>query len=194
MKLVIYARDPSERVKTRLRLSPENATELYAAMLQDVVNNLRGFDPELWYATNMGPDFGLQTRSQEGVDLGGRMANTFDVLLTQHESVIIVGSDAPTLPQRCVQHAAEALRHHDVVLGPSADGGYYLIGARGVPSFADVRWSSSHTLADTLRANPGAHCIEPWYDVDRPDDLHLLAAHLAEDPSAAPATAAVLNR
>lgn len=194
MKLVIYARDPTERVKTRLKLAPDKATELYAAMLHDVVNNLRGFEPELWYANNIGPDFGLETRAQQGADLGARMANTFDVLLAHHPSVIIVGSDAPTLPPRCVEQAQQALRQHNVVLGPSADGGYYLIGARqATPSFAAVRWSSSHTLADTLRANADACCIEPWYDVDRPDDLRLLAAHLAEDPSAAPATAHVLG-
>ena len=193
--VAIFARAPEERVKTRLGLAPARATRLYAAMLQDVVATVREVSaaPELWYADALGPDFGLPLRNQRGPDLGARMAHAFEQMLQSHTAAIIVGSDAPTLPARCIDSAVAALRDHDLVLGPSADGGYYLIGARRVPSFAGVRWSSASALADTERANPAARRVEPWYDVDRPEDLSLLAMHLRLDPDAAPATAAVFD-
>lgn len=196
--LAIFARDPAERGKTRLQLDPTSATELYEAMLADVVGKLAQvrapLSASLWYAHGIGPDFGLPTRAQKGDGLGARMRHAFATMLATHSAVIIVGSDSPTLPARCIDQAVSALEHHDLVLGPSADGGYYLIGARRVPSFDDVRWSCSTTFADTAAANDGAHALEPWYDVDRPDDLRLLATHLALDPAAAPRTAAAIRR
>jgi glycosyltransferase A (GT-A) superfamily protein (DUF2064 family) len=87
-----------------------------------------------------------------------------------------------------------------VVLTPVADGGYALIGAaRGAPFLraASIRWSSSHALADTVRAaradRRSALLTAPHHDVDTADDLALLVAHLARDPDAAPATARVLR-
>lgn len=193
--LAIFARAPAERVKTRLLLDPKRATRLYAAMLEDVVDTARRVSSELqvWYADAIGPDFGLVTHHQRGDDLGARMQHALATLLESHESAILIGSDAPTLPERCIRAAIDALHDHSLVLGPSADGGYYLIGARRVPSFESVRWSTSTTLADTCAANPGAHCVEPWYDVDRPADLTLLSTHLRLDPEAAPVTARLLD-
>lgn len=192
--LAIFARAPSERVKTRLQLPAEQASALYGAMLSDVVDKTRTYEhASLWYASTMGPDFGLPTHRQRGDDLGARMRFTISTLLATHESVLIVGTDAPTLPRRCIDAALRAVEEHDLVLGPSADGGYYLIGARRTPSFDDVQWSSTTTLRDTVAANDRAFLLEPWYDVDRPDDLRLLATHLRLDPTAAPATSAALD-
>ena len=195
--LAIFARDPRDRVKTRLGLAPERASRLYAAMLSDVVGKVAALQsavtPSLWYADALGPDFGLPCHLQRGDQLGARMRHALSTLLATHDAVVIVGTDSPTLPARCIDAAVTSLAAHDLVLGPTADGGYYLIGARRVPSFDDVRWSSRTTYEDTVRANDRAHALEPWYDVDRPEDLRVLGAHLALDPEAAPHTAALIG-
>ncbi len=62
------------------------------------------------------------------------------------------------------------------------------------PSFERVRWSTAHAFGDTVSANAGHQIatIPPWYDVDDPNDIQLLRAHLSVDPGAAPATAGYL--
>jgi glycosyltransferase A (GT-A) superfamily protein (DUF2064 family) len=116
---------------------------------------------------------------------------------------LLVGSDAPTIPASILRAAIAATRDADLVLSPAADGGYVLIASSGrTPmrflSDASIRWSTAHTLADTMRAacatNTTVALTAPHYDVDTAADLALLTTHLAHDPSAAPATAAVLRR
>jgi len=83
------------------------------------------------------------------------------------------------------------------MLGPANDGGYYAVGASHSvqPSFAGVRWSTTHALGDTLKANAQRRVatIAPWYDIDEPGDLEVLRAHLSVDASVAPATARQLG-
>jgi glycosyltransferase A (GT-A) superfamily protein (DUF2064 family) len=90
--------------------------------------------------------------SQGPGDLGTRMARPFAAL--PPGPVVIVGSDIPDLRRAHVARAFAALDCHDLVFGPAADGGYWLVGARRRPLpprlFANVRWSSPHALADTL--------------------------------------------
>jgi glycosyltransferase A (GT-A) superfamily protein (DUF2064 family) len=85
---------------------------------------------------------------------------------------VIVGADCPDLGPGEVAHAFAALRHHDAVLGPALDGGYYLVGLKRTPrvpdAFAGVRWSGPHALADTL-ANLGGlrvALLPPLADID----------------------------
>ncbi len=92
--------------------------------------------------------------------------------------VIIVGADIPGIDARHIAEAIEGLRSHDAVFGPAPDGGYWLVGLRGgqVPQgFMDnVRWSSEHTLSDTLktlRPNARVAKLEELRDVDTVDDL-----------------------
>lgn len=184
------------RVKTRLQpvLGPEGACALHRAMLRDTLDKLARtpFAVELWVDEGRWPDAGLPTFVQRGGDLGERMAAAFAAMLERADAAIIVGSDAPTLPLRCLHAAAAHLRRSDAVLGPACDGGYYLIGAREVPRFEAVRWSTRHALRDTERTLD-ARRLEPWYDVDRPDDLRLLRTHLRMQPRAAPHTARALG-
>jgi glycosyltransferase A (GT-A) superfamily protein (DUF2064 family) len=99
--------------------------------------------------------------------------------------VVLVGSDAPTLPIERLQQALDLCADRDVVLGPCLDGGYYLIGLRRhIPEiFEGIAWSSESVLLDTLRrvqqARASVALLEPWYDVDTPEDLSLLRNHLA---------------
>ena len=117
---------------------------------------------------------------QRGADLGARMSRLLSDLLAEgYAGAIAVGTDTPTLPTAYLVEACEALRSGaaDVVLGPSEDGGYYLIGL-GAPApelFVDMPWSTATVYAETLaRARAGGRRISrlaDWFDVDRVPDL-----------------------
>jgi hypothetical protein len=116
--------------------------------------------------------------------LGERMQRYFiDRFQDGFRRIILVGSDSPTLPLWIVESAFALLQRADVVLGPSADGGYYLIGLRNrvPPIFAGIRWSTANVLADTVaRLEPSTKLalLPPWYDIDTHDDWLMLAGHL----------------
>lgn len=122
-------------------------------------------------------------RLQRGSDLGERMRSCLDDLLAgDFGPALIVGSDAPTLPLNQIAEALDALKGADIVLGPSEDGGFTLVGARRThpEMFAGVAWSRSDTRAATARAirSTGLTIAETstWaYDVDGPSDLRRLA-------------------
>lgn len=137
-------------------------------------------------------------RLQRGADLGERMRSCLDELLARDfGSALIVGSDAPTLPLNQIAEALDALKGADIVLGPSDDGGFTLVGARRThpEMFAGVAWSRSDTRAATARAirNAGLTIAETstWaYDVDGPRDLR----RLERDPSISRRMRAWLDR
>jgi rSAM/selenodomain-associated transferase 1 len=119
-------------------------------------------------------------------DLGQRLRGFLDEQLRAGaESVVFVGTDSPTLPLEYVAEAFTMLARADVVLGPAADGGYYLLGcARRVPPiFHGVSWSSSWVLRDTVAALSDPQwrvsLLPPWYDVDTPDAWEMLRGHVA---------------
>lgn len=95
----------------------------------------------------------FERRPQGRGDLGARMRRPLAEL--PPGPVVIVGSDVPALGRRHVAAAFKALGRHELVFGPAADGGYWLVGARRRPDrtrlFHGVRWSSEKALADTLR-------------------------------------------
>lgn len=200
--VVVFTRAPRPgRAKTRLipALGEALAARLAAAFLEDVLATIAaipGLAPEPWcppddVATLEG------ARAQEGADLGARMTHALADALRRAPVALLVGSDLPTLPASHLEEAWRALARHDVVLGPAADGGFYLVGARGAaPALGPgVRWSSRHALAD-VRArltDRSVALVRPWYDVDTEEDLRLLRAHLALRPRAAPRTAEALG-
>jgi rSAM/selenodomain-associated transferase 1 len=119
-------------------------------------------------------------------DLGRRLARF--VTARQAEgaaSVVVIGSDSPTLPAALVEQAFAQLRTADVVIGPACDGGYYLIGCgpRLPPIFDRIAWGGADVLRQTIESlsDPGwrLHLLPPWYDVDTPDDWAMLRGHLA---------------
>ncbi len=117
----------------------------------------------------------VQRFGQGDGDLGERMASALDRF--GHAPVVIVGSDIPDIDARHIDAAFRVLGAHDAVLGPAADGGYWLVGARDPLSLPDafqgVRWSGPHALADTLDNLKGCRValLETLTDVDDADDL-----------------------
>ncbi len=188
-----------EPVKSRLHaaLGLGAATLLYRCFVLDAldaaarvpgVEVIAAFSPASAGAAMAGFAPGLRRLAQRGDDLGARMANLVsDLLAAGHAAVLVTGSDLPTLPAARFVEAARVLSGGgaDVVLGPSEDGGYYLIGlARPAPAlFVDMRWSAPDVLAVTCeraqRLGLRVHRLPPWYDVDTAADLVRLRDDLA---------------
>ncbi|MDP8907876.1 MAG: TIGR04282 family arsenosugar biosynthesis glycosyltransferase, partial [Chloroflexota bacterium] len=129
-----------------------------------------------------------------GVGLGGAFARGF---ARGYRRVLIISSDSPTLPRKVFEEAFAALDDHDLVLGPTHDGGYYLIGlTRPEPHlFEGIAWSTDAVYGQTLEraAERGlrVHTTAAWHDVDTIADLAPLAEHCRR--GAAPHTAEILG-
>jgi len=124
---------------------------------------------------------------QEG-DLGSTMLNAIGAILARgHEGAVLIGSDFPTLPPAILIEAASRLRNADTdaVIGPSLDGGYYLIGMRAPHAalFQGMTWSTSTVFRDTLERARAAALVmgelPMWYDVDDAVSFAVLKDHLA---------------
>lgn len=123
---------------------------------------------------------------QSSGDLGERLSTYFSrQLASGATAVVAVGSDSPTLPVVFVEQAFASLELADVVVGPAADGGYYLIGCgrKLPPVFEGVDWGTSRVLRQTVGrlADPAwrVAVLAPWYDVDTPASRAMLAGHVA---------------
>jgi len=197
-RLLIFGRLPEAGVtKTRLipALGAEGAARLYGAFLDDTLTAARGLTSvvtELWVPRRDGAETTLAARYpeiplrwQHGADLGARMANAFDAAFAEGvDYALITGSDHPTLPVDYLARGFAALIAAHLVLGPSADGGYWAIGLRRYawpkarPLFADMPWSTPEVLDLTRRRAIEldlCHVELPrWYDVDEPAQLGTL--------------------
>lgn len=186
--IVVLAKHPIPgAVKTRLAgvLGPENACDLYRAFVLDLADRLRRTGLPVWWAfTPSSAPFARLVRTQRcfpqrSGDLGRRIAHALAVVRRRGAAAAIaLGTDAPHVSLREIARAARALaRGTEVVLGPAADGGYYLVGVRTPRRglFEGIPWSTSRVLA-TTRARCrrlGLSCVElaPDFDVDGPRDL-----------------------
>ncbi len=195
--LAIMAKAPRPgEVKTRLcpPLSPAEAAELYRCFLLDKVAQVRSIDgatavlaftPDTDRHTFETLAPGVSLLAQRGDDLGSRLLNGLDELLRGgHVAALAIDSDTPTLPTDFLRQAIDLVVEPgvDVVLGPTEDGGYYLIGMRTAwPSlFAAMPWSTAEVFPETIRRAEAqglrVACLPCWFDVDRGDDLDRLVA------------------
>src|SRR5437899_2059286 len=134
-----------------------------------------------------------QRRLTHAAGVGGSGASESCGRRRVDPGAIAVDSDTPTLPREFLQQAVDCLTRPgaDVVLGPTEDGGYYLIGVRAAHRalFDGVPWSTSAVLEVTLRqaaaAGLQAFCLPTWFDVDTPDDLRRLQVVLDGSPAVA---------
>ncbi len=162
--LVIAKRPTAGATKTRLTppLSLEQAAGLYECFLRDTLDlvrrvpNITPFityfpqDARAYFRT-LAPDFGLIL--QEGDTLGERLDCALSYCLTNgFQRAVIMDSDSPTLPSEYLSQAFEALTRAEIVLGPSTDGGYYLIGMKQPHPrlLRQVKMSTPFVLQDTL--------------------------------------------
>lgn len=206
--LIIFARKPAPgRVKTRLTplLTEESAAELYRCMLLDTlakVGELAAVDKLLFYEDEDGAALyfreiagGLRIFPQEGAGLGERMEGSFrKAFALGYGTAAIIGTDSPDLPPAFVEEAFHRLDTHaaEAVLGPTDDGGYYLLAMNRLHGalFRDIPWSSGEVLRESLEraaeAGISVALLPRWYDVDTVDDLK--REELLNEGSGAPLT------
>jgi rSAM/selenodomain-associated transferase 1 len=191
--LMVVAKKPAPG-QTKTRLCPPftdaQAARLYECFLRDTLDTMRqvpgvhtriGFLPEdaQDYFDELAPDMSKEV--QVGDTLGERLDHLLTHALSHgtHKAVVI-DSDSPTLPVDYLIAAFERLEAVDVVLGPTQDGGYYLIGLKQpTPQLLrTVQMSTPHVLADTLavakRLQLKVDLLPVWYDIDTIDDLYQL--------------------
>lgn len=199
---VIMAKQPAVgRTKTRLcpPLTPEEAAALYKALLRDTIDLVAAVDGARLAVAVTPPeatdDFrrlcppGAILLPVTGRDIGECLSRVLDHLLAAgHAKAIAVNSDGPTLPVDHLQAAVAHLEEADVVLGPSMDGGYYLIGLKQPHPelFRDIAWSTERVTSQTLgRAEEmglRVAVLPAWYDVDTGADLKRLQGELLDLP------------
>jgi rSAM/selenodomain-associated transferase 1 len=216
--LLVFLKAPRPgAVKTRLasRLGPAAAAELYRAMAEEEARRTEPCPGEFGRLFCFAPPDARaemaawfpaeELVAQEGADLGERMAGAFDEGFRRGaRRVAIIGGDVPWVSREAVTEAFRSLAEHDVVLGPTLDGGYYLLAlARPQPGlFRGIAWSTPSVLAATVeRAGAlglSVRRLEPLPDIDTIEDVRSewvrLAPLLARRPGLRDAVAAILAR
>lgn len=210
--LVVFVKAPVPgAVKTRLSppVAPARAAALYRAFAQDTLDHAGRVAGARLFVAYEGdarfPDLRWLANApsafpQDGATLGERLERAFDSCLRRHDKVVVIGSDAPHIPFSIYDQAFESLDHADLALGPSRDGGYYLIGLkRPEPRlFRDVPWSTAAVLRATRRRarelGLTTRLLPEEFDVDDFGDLQRLARLLKSGQASAPCTGAALER
>ena len=198
-------------VKTRLArsLPVEAVTELYHCLLDDTIALARSLGTV--EVAIMCPDsdveelmrlargvVGVVAQKGEGLEAG--LTSVFAHFAAPgRQRVIAFNSDSPHLPASVLGSAFEALTDHDVVVGPTNDGGYYLVGAKAAhPALFDGDGMGTQSALDALLARArelqlSVSFTDPFYDIDVEEDLTRLAAELRLAPARAPRTAVWLK-
>jgi len=195
--LIIFAKAPVPGdVKTRLcpPLTPDEAASLHGSMVMDVAEQSRGVrnldrfltctpSSEHAFFQTLGARYGVTLCEQDGDDLGQRMDLALaDALGKGYRYALIVGTDIPALAPPTYKNALSVLQTHDIVLGPTHDGGYYLIGLKQpTPElFVDIPWSTDQVCAITQAKGQSlgrtVGLLETERDIDTFADLHALVA------------------
>jgi len=211
--LVVMAKAPQPgMVKTRLSpsLPVEAVTELYRCLLNDTIalaHSLEVVDvaimcpaSDVEELTQLAPSV-ADVVGQKGQGLAAGLTSVFaHFAALGRKRVVAFNSDSPHLPASVLENAFEALARHDVVVGPTHDGGYYLVGAKAShPGLFDGDNMGTKNALGALLARARALQLsvgftDPFYDIDVTVDLTRLATELELAPSRAPRTAVWLKQ
>lgn len=187
VQIVAKAPEPG-RVKTRLvpLLGSEQASEVYREMTEVVITQaIADYPVQLWCTPDIDHPFfqscrerfGVELRVQAEGDFGKRLETALKTGLKTAQRVVLLGSDCPGITREYLARAFDALRRHEVVIGPAEDGGFVLIGTRRMlPGLLrDIPWSSGRARERTeaiLQAERVDYqLLGNLWDVDRPGDL-----------------------
>lgn len=199
--IILFARYPvAGQAKTRLvpELGPEQAARLHRRMTEHAACVVRaacrdwGAEATVFFTGGRGREFrawlggGLGYEEQTSGDLGGRLRQAFDAAFRRGAGkALAIGSDVPGISPGVLLEAAGRLGEREVVIGPAADGGYYLIGmTRPLPRlFESIEWGTERVFGQTMEAVRSygikAAVLPEVGDVDRPEDLPIVREHPA---------------
>ena len=198
--LIVYLKAPIPgQVKTRLqsRYTPQEAADLYRAFIQDTFEAasesgadrlIACYDGDQDHVRQLTPS-GWLIVEQVGSDLGDRMLTSLrDSFTAGADKVVLIGTDLPSLSASPIRDAITALDDSDIAIGPTTDGGFYLIGASTSPPdiFTGVAWSTE-TVYEQTRSRIHSldlvlASVSVWNDVDTPEDLDTVLTEPAEMP------------
>jgi len=191
-RIIVFAKPPIPgHAKTRLipALGEQAASELHARLVKHTLTTVTqaqlcqvdlycADNPQHPFFVECQQNFPLTLKTQQGADLGKRMANAFNDELETCRYVILIGSDCPALTATDLEQALESLiSGHDCVLKPAADGGYVLIGLKAINHsiFSDINWGTDKVLEQTRQKlrliNWRWQELDTTWDLDRPEDL-----------------------
>lgn len=170
---------------------------LFAFSIRRVVEVTRALGVDLVLAGEGPAPEEARVLPQRGLGFGERLKNAFeDARAAGYAEIVAVPGDVPGLSEAELSAAFRALEMREVVLGPSPDGGVWLIGARAETDlstlFERVAWRTAGVFSALVRNARGAALLNALLDIDRPSDLADLAV-LASEPGVDPALAALLR-
>jgi len=182
--LIVFQKNPElGKVKTRLAkdIGDAEALDVYKRLIRytkAIIDPLH-VEKQIWYSGWLEENDVWEISSyrkfiQSGGDLGERMEHAFDQALGDRgdSRVCIIGTDCGELSAEIVKQAFDALNHHDFVVGPTSDGGYYLLGmsSRAPELFQNIAWSTSEVRKSTIQKieelNKTFHLLPMLNDVD----------------------------
>lgn len=193
---IIFLLKYPQKGKVKTRLASEKGEtftlKLYECFIRDMLKKLGTVESDVHlfltpgdtvpamrrWAADTGEAFPVH--AQEGEDLGERMAHAFEYMFRMGcKACIIIGSDLPDLPVVVLEEALDALTLFDAVIGPTEDGGYYLLGFRRDTFcrevFQGITWSTDSVFQETMdifrRQGLRVKTLRRWRDVDDADDL-----------------------
>jgi len=197
-RLIIFTRYP-EPGKTKTRMIPElgaeGAADLQRRMTDHLVSKVKTLIEQRYLSVEIRfqggsarlmrqwQGSGFSYHRQGRGDIGRRMLRALaDGFQDGHTSIVIIGADIPDISPAIIQHAFDGLQKTNLVLGPAADGGYYLIGIQKADGhqaypelFEAISWGTNRVLAQTIatadRLGIGYALLDTLADVDRPEDL-----------------------
>jgi len=194
--VIIFMRAPYRgEVKTRLArtIGKERAAQLYRLCAEAIVHEISELskvqkyiffaDVTPNYNTDYLVDLGFKISIQEGASLGQRLENAFSRLSADGvKKALVVASDVPDLTANIVEEALNGLEDHDVVIGPSLDGGYYLIGLKEPQKslFKGIAWGTKKVFRQTVdiadKKGLTIKYLPELIDFDTSDDLMIWLA------------------
>ena len=177
--LAIFLKNPeSEKVKTRLAKDIGNAgaVEAYISLYETVIREVSSgaWDIIMFIAqSTAGFDaYSYVKEVQSNGDLGHKMLDAFQRMLAKYDAAIVIGSDCPYISSVHIDEAYQALVTNDLVLGPTTDGGYYLIGLKKpIPElFVNINWSTETVFEETIavasQLDLNYHLLPELTDID----------------------------
>ncbi|MEM6515028.1 MAG: TIGR04282 family arsenosugar biosynthesis glycosyltransferase [Bacteroidota bacterium] len=183
--LIIFTRNPElGKCKTRLAktIGDEAALAIYKYLLKHTSNMAErvNADRYVFYSENIIEDDiwkpeHFRKKIQQGEDLGERMYNAFEELLNLgYKKVCIIGSDLLDLDSQLIENAYDKLNESDAVIGPSEDGGYYLLATKNLypEIFKNKVWGTESVLASTIKDlhSHKVHLLKTLNDIDTFED------------------------
>ncbi|MBU5306314.1 TIGR04282 family arsenosugar biosynthesis glycosyltransferase [Clostridioides mangenotii] len=194
--IIIFTRIPIPgRTKTRLQkcLTPNQCANLHKNFIKDIYNACKSTQRDIFvfYTPNEGVEilrevFGdsFKYYQQIGDDIGYRMANAIDNVLSQgYESCVLIGTDIPTIKVNDIINAFDELIKNDIVLKPTFDGGYCLIGMKksNIDVFIHQSYGHSRVIENTIqnlnKLDLSYSLLENCIDIDEKEDLIYLWEH-----------------